>query len=102
MVAMAIMLMSCIDAFFTLNLLRLGAEEINYFMYVLINSDTTSFLLGKFSMTAVGVICLVAFARFRLGGVVQVRRILELICAMYACLIVWELYLLTVVAVAVA
>jgi len=102
MVAMAIMLMSCVDAFFTLNLLRLGAEEINYFMYVLISMDTTSFLLGKFSMTAAGVICLVAFARFRLGGVIKVRRVLELICAMYACLIVWELYLLTAVAVVAA
>lgn len=99
MVGMAIVLMSCIDAFFTLNLLNLGAQELNYFMQVLIAKDTTVFLLGKFSLTALGVICLVTFARFRLGGFLRVRRVLEALCGMYACLIIWELYLLLFVAV---
>lgn len=99
MVAMAIVLMSCVDAFFTLKLLNLGAQEINYFMQLLLASDTSSFLLAKFSMTALGVVCLVTFARFRLGGVVRVRRVLEGLCGMYACLIIWELYLLTFMAV---
>ncbi len=98
MVAMAIVLMSCIDAFFTLQLLNLGAQEMNYFMQVLLAADTSTFLLAKFSMTALGVICLVAFARFRLGGIVRVRRVLEALCGMYACLIIWELYLLTFIA----
>jgi len=98
-VAMAIVLMSCVDAFFTLNLLNLGAQEINYFMQVLLATDTTAFLLTKFTLTSVGVICLVAFAPFRLGGLLRVRRILEALCGMYACLIIWELYLLTAVAV---
>jgi len=99
MVAMAIVLMSCIDAFFTLKLLNLGAQEINYFMQVLLASDASTFLLAKFSMTALGVVCLVAFARFRLGGVVRVRHVLEALCGMYSCLIIWELYLLTFIAV---
>ena len=99
MVSMAIVLMSCMDAFFTLNLLNLGAQELNYFMDVLIASDTTIFLLAKFSLTSLGVICLVAFSRFRLGGLLRVRRVLEGLCAMYACLIIWELYLLAFVAV---
>jgi Domain of unknown function (DUF5658) len=98
-VAMAIVLMSCIDAFFTLNLMRLGAQEINYFMNALLNADTSSFLLVKFTLTSIGVVWLVAFARFRLGGILPVRRVLESLCAMYACLIIWELYLLSVVAV---
>jgi hypothetical protein len=98
-VAMAIVLMSCIDAFFTLNLLNLGAQELNYFMQLLLASDTSSFLLGKYTLTATGVIVLVAFARYRLGGLLRIRRVLEMICGMYACLIIWELYLLTVVVV---
>ena len=98
MVAMAIIFMSCLDALFTLNLLALGAQEVNYFMRVLIESDTNSFLLVKLSATSLGVILLVAFERFRLGGLLKVRRILEGLCAMYACLIVWELYLLVGVA----
>lgn len=102
MVAMAIVFMSCLDAFFTLNLLGLGAQEINYFMRVLIESDIDSFLMVKLGATSLGVICLVAFERFRLGGLLKVRRILEGLCAIYACLIVWELYLLVGVAVQVA
>jgi hypothetical protein len=98
MVAMAIIFMSCLDALFTLNLLALGAQEVNYFMRVLIESDTNSFLLVKLTATSLGVILLVAFERFRLGGLLKVRRILEGLCAMYACLIVWELYLLVGVA----
>ena len=99
MVSMAIVLMSCMDAFFTLNLLNLGAQELNYFMDVLVASDTSIFLLVKFSLTSLGVICLVTFARFRLGGFLRVQRILEALCAMYACLIIWEIYLLAFIAV---
>lgn len=98
MVAMAIILMSLMDALFTLNLLSLGAEEINYFMKVLIESDSSLFLLVKLSVTATGVVLLVAYARFRLAGILRVRRILETLCGIYACLIIWELYLLVAVA----
>ena len=55
MVAMAIICMSCMDALFTLNLLSLGAEEVNYFMQVLIESDLISFLSVKFLTTSGGV-----------------------------------------------
>ena len=98
MVAMGIVLMSCIDALFTLNLLRMGAEELNYFMKVLIEADVSTFLIVKLMLTCGGVLFLVAFQRFRLGGVLQVRRVLEAMCAVYSCLIVWELYLLLAVA----
>jgi hypothetical protein len=98
MVAMGIILMSMMDALFTLNLLSLGAEEINYFMKVLIESDVSLFLLVKLSTTAAGVILLVAFARFRLAGILPVRRVLQTLCGAYACLIIWELYLLVAVA----
>jgi hypothetical protein len=98
MVAMAIVLLSCMDALFTLNLLSLGAQEVNYFMKVLIESDVSSFLTVKFMATSCGVLFLVAFARFRLGGILRVRRVLEALCGVYVCLIIWELYLLVGVA----
>ena len=98
MIAMAIILMSLMDALFTLNLLSLGAEEINYFMKVLIESGASLFLLVKLAATSCGVLLLVAYSRFRLGGLIPVRRILEIICGVYVCLIIWELYLLVAVA----
>jgi len=94
MLALAIIVMSCMDAFFTLNLLAMGAEEVNYFMKVLIETDVTQFLAVKYTATAGGVVFLVAFARFRMAGILPVRRILEAVCAIYSCLILWELYLL--------
>jgi hypothetical protein len=98
MVAMSIILMSLMDALFTLNLLSLGAEEINYFMKVLIESGTSLFLLAKLSATSCGVVLLVAFSRFKLGGLLPVRRILQSLCGVYVCLIIWELYLLVAIA----
>ena len=98
MVAMAIVLMSLMDALFTLNLLSLGAEEINYFMNVLIGYGASVFLTVKLAATSCGVVLLVAFARFKLGGILPVRRVLEILCGVYACLIIWELYLLVAVA----
>jgi hypothetical protein len=100
MVSLSIVLMSCLDAFFTLELLSMGANEINYFMKVLIDSDTSSFLTAKLLITCGGVVFLTAMARFRIAGVVRVRRILEALCGVYACLIVWELFLLAAVAIA--
>jgi hypothetical protein len=98
MIAMAIILMSLMDALFTLNLLSLGADEINYFMKVLIESGASLFLLVKLAATSCGVLLLVAYSRFRLGGILPVRRVLEILCGVYVCLIIWELYLLVAVA----
>lgn len=100
MVSVSIVLMSCLDAFFTLKLLALGASEINYFMKALIETDVSSFLLIKFLCTCTGVVFLTAMARYRLAGVLRVRRVLEALCGIYACLIIWELFLLAVVATA--
>jgi hypothetical protein len=98
MVAMSIIVMSLMDALFTLNLLSLGAEEINYFMKVLIESGTSLFLLVKLAATSCGVVLLVAYSRFKLGGLLPVRRILQSLCGVYVCLIIWELYLLVAIA----
>jgi len=100
MVSLSIVLMSCLDAFFTLELLSMGANEVNYFMKVLIESDVSSFLTTKLLITCSGVVFLTAMARFRIAGILPVRRILEVLCGVYACLIVWELFLLAAVTVA--
>jgi len=98
MVSLAIVLMSCLDAFFTLQLLSMGANEVNYFMKALIESDVSAFLTTKLLITCSGVVFLTVMARYRLAGRVPVRRILEVLCGIYACLIVWELFLLAAVA----
>ncbi len=46
-------------------------------MKVLIETDISTFLNVKLLTTCVGVVFLVAWSRFRLGGFLKVRRILE-------------------------
>jgi hypothetical protein len=99
LLSVSIVLMSCTDAWFTLRLLALGGEEINWFMRVLIQSDnTTVFLAVKNAVTGISVIALTALARFRLAGLVPVRRILEALAGIYACMLIYEVYLLVEVA----
>ena len=93
---LAIVLMSCVDAMFTLKILSLGGEELNIAMKILLDTDTVSFLMVKYLMTASGVVFLILFARYRMAGVLRVRRILEGICGFYACLMIYEVYLLVV------
>jgi len=93
--ALSIVLMSCMDALFTLNLLAVGGEEINLFMKAMIEADINKFLVTKISLTSCGVIILVAASRYRLLGLVTVRRVLQLICLGYVALIGHELILLS-------
>jgi len=93
--ALAIVLMSCTDALFTLNILALGGEEVNLFMKKMIEQDVNKFLSTKIALTCGGVVVLVAASRYHLLGVVPVRRILQLICVGYGVLIAHELILLS-------
>lgn len=101
LLAVSIMIMSCMDAFFTLRILALGGEELNMAMQVMLDVSTMAFLVIKYSATGIGVVVLVACARMRLGGLLRVRRVLHGVTAIYAALIIYELYLLLVVASAV-
>jgi len=92
--SLAIVLLSCTDALFTLNLLAVGGEELNGFMKVLIEEDVSRFLTVKIAATGIGVIILVAASRYRLLGSLIVKRILQLVCLGYVVLIGYELMLL--------
>jgi hypothetical protein len=97
-IAMAIVSMSCLDAIFTLKLLSLGGEEVNWFMRVLLEDDVRLFMLVKYAITGFGVVFLVALSRVSVLGVLRVRNILAGVAAIYCCLIFYELYLLVAVA----
>jgi hypothetical protein len=92
--SLGIVLMSCADALFTLNLLAVGGQELNLFMKHLIEQDVNRFLFLKIGLTGIGVIMLVAASRYRLLGTLAVKRVLQLLCAAYAVLISHELILL--------
>ena len=85
------------DAFFTLNLLRGGAEEVNLFMDLLISEDTHLFLGIKFLLTCLGLLLLLAHTPFRIFGALPIRYLLYTVFMMYVVLIFYELTLLPVV-----
>lgn len=96
-VALAVLLLSCTDALFTLNLLLLGAEEANAVMNSVLARGVDAFLAVKISMTAISVVLLVAAARRKFLGVIRVIRLLQLICVGYLVLIGYEIWLFTYV-----
>lgn len=92
--AITILLMSCADALFTLNLLAAGGEEVNTLMRSLIENDIRAFLLAKIGLTAISVVLLVIAANREVMGGFSVRGVLKAICLGYATLLCYELYLL--------
>lgn len=92
--ALAVVLMSCADALFTLNLLAAGGQELNAIMRVLLEQDTRWFLWAKIGLTASSIIVLVTTARRLLLGRVPVLWLIRLFVAGYCALIAWEVYLL--------
>ncbi|MAF82758.1 MAG: hypothetical protein CL797_01480 [Chromatiales bacterium] len=92
-VALAIVLLSCTDALFTLNLLGIGAYEANLFMSEMLKVGVEQFLSVKIGITVVSVVVLVFAAQSQFMGRFRVARLLYIICFAYVGLIVYELFL---------
>ena len=85
----------CIDAFFTLQLLQMGATELNTLMAYLIETDIQRFVNLKIAITALSVILLIIHGRYRLFRAMRVEHLLHASLAAYVALIGWEIVLLT-------
>jgi len=91
--ALGVLLLSCIDALFTLNLLNHGAAEANIFMASALERGIDGFLTSKISMTGIPLVFLVAVVRRKFLGACSVERLLQFFCAGYLLLICYEIYL---------
>jgi len=94
---LAVMLMSCLDALFTLTLLNRGAYEANIFMARLLETSDAVFVVTKVTVTAIGIIFLLMHSHFRLLKVTSGKHILQFLVPAYGLLIIYELFLLLVV-----
>jgi Domain of unknown function (DUF5658) len=92
--ALGIVACCCADAALTLELLRMGAEEINPVMDSLIHADLRLFLGVKFLATSLAVIFLVLHKNFRLLNWISVENLVHGFFALYLLLIGYELFLL--------
>lgn len=93
-VVLGILLLSFVDAVLTLNLLKIGAVEVNSFMAYLIEKDIQLFAWTKMALTGFCLVVLAAHANLRWLKMFRVERMLHLILPAYVCLIVYEITLL--------
>ena len=93
--AVGTMLLSCIDAFMTLQLLERGAIEVNPLMAVVIGHSALMFASTKIILTGVGILVLVFLSRARFMDLFRTGVILTVFFSFYACLVCYEfVYLL--------
>jgi hypothetical protein len=88
--ATGIMLMSGMDAFFTLQLLDRGAIEINPVMAMMIGQGTLAFATSKMLLTGVCVLALVFLSRSKFMNRIRTGLILTMFFSFYAVLICYE------------
>lgn len=84
------MLLSCMDAFFTLQLLDRGAVEINPVMALMIGKGTLAFAATKMLLTGLGILVLVFLSRLRVFNLLRTGLVLTAFFSSYACLVCYE------------
>jgi hypothetical protein len=85
------MLLSCADAFLTLQLINLGMIEANPVMHAVMAHSTTLFTSTKLAMTAFGILVLVFLAKSRFLNRIRTGAFLTIFFSFYACLVCYEL-----------
>lgn len=85
------MLLSCADAFLTLQLMNVGMAETNPFMQAVMAQSTLLFTSTKLAMTAFGIFVLVFLAKSRFLNRFRTGLLLTIFFSCYACLVCYEL-----------
>jgi len=88
--AVGTMLLSCADAFMTVQLLRHGMVESNPVMAAILEYGTGPFAATKMAMTGVGILTLVFLAKARFLNRVRTGLFLTVFFSIYSCLVCYE------------
>lgn len=89
--AVGTMLLSCADAFLTLELLARGMIEVNPVMAGMMGESTATFAATKLAMTGAGILMLVFMARARFLDRIRTGLILTTFFTGYCCLVCYEI-----------
>ena len=84
------MLLSCVDAFFTLTLLQRGMIEANPIMAAMLGHGVGFFAVSKVVMTGTGILILVFLARFHFMNRFRTGLFLTIFFSLYCCVICYE------------
>ncbi len=90
---LGVLLLSCTDALFTLNLLNHGAGEANFVMATVLDHSMERFLASKISITGISLIFLVIVVRRKFIGDYGVEHLLQILFAAYLLVICYEIYI---------
>ena len=88
--AVGTMLLSCLDAFMTLQLLDRGMVEANPLMAAMLGQGTTTFAVSKMLMTGTSILMLVFLAKAKFLNRVRAGLFLTIFFSLYACLVCYE------------
>ena len=88
--AVGTMLLSCLDAFMTLQLLDRGMVEANPVMAAVLGRGTTAFAVSKMLMTGTSILILVFLAKSRFLNRFRTGLFLTVFFTIYACLACYE------------
>ncbi len=91
----SILVLSVVDAFLTVMLIRNGAVELNPVMAYYLTMGTQAFILVKYALTSLSVFILLVYSSVVLrGSRIHLRSVFPLIITAFASVVVWELYLM--------
>lgn len=93
-IAIAILVLSIVDAVLTLNLINMGATEINVFLRLMLEDSVFAFAASKMGATAFGLVLLVIHKNFKYLRVIPVYGVLNAILFAYIILVGYETYLI--------
>jgi len=88
--AVGTMLLSCMDAFMTLQLLERGMVEANPVMAAMLGHGTTAFAVSKMLLTGTSILILVFLAKARFLNRLRTGLLLTIFFSCYACLVCYE------------
>jgi hypothetical protein len=88
--AVGTMLMSCMDAFMTLQLIERGMVEVNPVMAAMLGQGTGTFAASKMVMTGTSILALVFLAKARFLNRFRTGVFLTVVFSFYACLVCYE------------
>ncbi len=88
--AVGTMLLNCLDAFMTLQLIDRGMVEVNPVMSAVIGQGARAFAVSKMLMTGFGILVLVFLAKARILDRFRAGVLLTVFFSFYACLVCYE------------
>lgn len=92
-VVLITLILSFTDAFFTLNLVRAGGEELNPVMLFFLQHGPVPFLISKYAFTMFGIMVLIMLKNYPIFKGIMVRDLLLLVPIFYFLLIAYEIIL---------